>query len=166
MTSPTPDDTITTGVAFCEGKVNLVKNANNDYKIGDVYLMKFDGCGSEQCGLRPGLVFQNNVGNHYSPNIIALPFTTAIKKANQPTHVFVPCEGTGLRMDSMVLCENPERMSKERIGRYLTTLSDEYMAKIAEANLLASSAISFIDPARLMEIQKKAISLNATSFVA
>lgn len=143
-----------------------MKNAGKDYRIGDVYLMQFSGVGSEQQGWRPGLVFQNNVGNHYSPNIIALPFTTAIKKVNQPTHVFVPREGTGLLKDSMVLCENPERMSKEKIGRYLTSLSDEYMAKIAEANLLASSAISFIDPGHLLEIQRKAISLNATTFVA
>ena len=39
--------------------------------IGDVYLMKFDGTGSEQSGWRPGVVFQNNVGNSHSPNIIA-----------------------------------------------------------------------------------------------
>lgn len=143
-----------------------MSSSANELRIGDVYLMKFDGVGNEQQGWRPGLVFQNNVGNHYSPNIIALPFTTSIKKADQPTHVFIPCDRTGLRYDSMVLCENPERMSKTRIGRYLTTLSDFYMAKIAEANLLASSAISFIDPNKLMEIQRKAIQLNATEFVA
>lgn len=123
--------------------------------------MRFDGNGSEQTGWRPGLVFQNNVGNEYSPNIIALPLTTAIKKRGQPTHVFVSSEGTGLRRDSIVLCENPERMSKERIGAYLTTLPNKYMAEVAGASLLASSAISYIDPDVLLSLWQKAISLNS-----
>ena len=83
-------------------------NANRQPQIGDVYLMRFGGSGSEQSGWRPGIVFQNNIGNAYSPNIIALPLTSQIKKANQPTHVILPAKETGLRKDSMVLCENPE----------------------------------------------------------
>ena len=128
--------------------------------------MHFGGSGSEQSGWRPGLVFQNNIGNAYSPNIIALPLTSAVKKSSQPTHVFIPSEGTGLRKDSMVLCENPERMSKERIGNYLTTLPDEYMSRVAAANLLASSPISFLEPDVLLVLWQKAISLNATATVA
>ena len=104
--------------------------------------MRFGGSGSEQNGWRPGLVFQNNTGNRFSPNIIALPLTSSLKKASQPTHVLLPAEETGLPKDSMVLCENPERMSKEKLGRYLTTLPQSFMAKVAEASLLASSAIS------------------------
>lgn len=130
-------------------------------KIGDIYLMHFNGSGSEQSGWRPGLVFQNNVGNEHSPNIIALPLTTAIKKQGQPTHVMIPSMGTGLKSDSMVLCENPERMSKSRLGQYITTLSEEYMAKIAAANLLSSSAIAYIDPDVLLSLWQQAISLNA-----
>lgn len=114
-------------------------------------------------GWRPGLVFQNNLGNQHSPNIIALPLTSAIKKTNQPTHVVIPAEGTGLERDSMVLCENPERMSKDRLGTYLTTIPDEYMSKIAIANLLATSAISFIKPELLLSIWQKAATLNAVA---
>lgn len=125
--------------------------------------MKFSGSGSEQSGWRPGLVFQNNVGNAHSPNIIALPLTSAIKKAGQPTHVFVSAAKSGLRKDSMVLCENPERMSKKRIGRYLTTLSDAQMSQVAEANLLATSAIAFLDEATLMAIRKRAVRLNSAA---
>ena len=128
--------------------------------------MNFGGSGSEQNGWRPGLVFQNNIGNAYSPNIIALPLTSAIKKVNQPTHVFVPSEGTGLKRDSIVLCENPERMSKEKIGMYLTTLPDKYMGMVAAANLLASSAIAYLDPDILLALWQKAITLNAASTVA
>lgn len=128
--------------------------------IGDVFLMNFGGTGSEQHGWRPGLVFQNNVGNAHSPNIIALPLTSSLKKFRQPTHVFLPASKTGLRKDSIVLCENPERMSKEKIGAYLTTLPDEYMAEVAVASLLATSAISFIDFETLFDVWQRAVSLN------
>lgn len=132
-------------------------------RIGEIYYMHFDGNGCEQNGWRPGLVFQNNVGNLYSPNIIALPLTTAIKKKSQPTHVVIPASDAGLKFDSMVLCENPERMSKARIGQYITTLSDEDMAKVAAANLLSSSAISYIKPDVLLSIWEKAVSLNGAA---
>ena len=138
-------------------------NANRQPQIGDVYLMRFGGSGSEQSGWRPGIIFQNNVGNAYSPNIIALPLTSQIKKANQPTHVVLPAKETGLRKDSMVLCENPERMSKDRLGDYLTTIPAKYMAEIAAANILASAAIAYIDPDVLLSLWQNAISLNATS---
>lgn len=130
-------------------------------QIGEIYLMRFDGCGSEQIGLRPGLVFQNNVGNARSPNIIALPISSSVKKMGQPTHVLLRAEETGLRMDSIVLCENPERMSKERIGRFITKLSDADMKRVTEANLLATSAISFLDIESLLRVWYAAVELNA-----
>ena len=64
--------------------------------IGEIYMMKFEGEGNVQNGWRPGVVFQNNVGNIYSPNIIALPVTCSIKKLNQPTHVVLKSEESGL----------------------------------------------------------------------
>ena len=132
-------------------------------QIGEVYLMKFGGEGSEQAGLRPGLVFQNNTGNLYSPNIIALPITSSLKKSGQPTHVILYAADTGLKRDSMVLCENPERLSKAKIGRYITTLSDKYMRQIAEASLLASSVISYLDMDLLCKIWEKASDLNSNT---
>lgn len=125
--------------------------------------MRFGGSGSEQNGWRPGLVFQNNTGNRFSPNIIALPLTSSLKKASQPTHVLLPAEETGLPKDSMVLCENPERMSKEKLGRYLTTLPQSFMAKVAEASLLASSAISYLDLESLVSAWHQACLLNAAN---
>lgn len=129
-------------------------------QIGDVYLMNFSGQGSEQKGWRPGIIFQNNVGNKYSPNVIALPLTSSIKKLDMPTHVFLPASDTGLVKDSVALCENPQRMSKDRLGAYITSISDEYMSKIAEANLLATSAIAYIDPGLLLNIWRKSLCLN------
>lgn len=131
-------------------------------RIGEVYLIRFEGIGNEQRGWRPGLIFQNNTGNAHSPNIIALPLTSEIKKLNQPTHVFIPSDGTGLLRDSVVLCENPERVSKERLGKYLTTMPAEYMSRIAVANLLATSAISFINPDVIMAVWSRAVSLNSS----
>jgi len=143
--------------------LSLQNNTERQPQIGDIYLMHFGGSGNEQRGWRPGLVFQNNLGNLHSPNIIALPLTSSIKKSNQPTHVVIPADGTGLAKDSMVLCENPERMSKDRLGSYLTTIPNEYMSKVAIANLLASSAISFIDPDVLLSVWQKALALNAVA---
>ncbi|MBO5037737.1 MAG: type II toxin-antitoxin system PemK/MazF family toxin [Clostridia bacterium] len=131
--------------------------------IGEVYSMYFDGSGSEQSGWRPGLVFQNNVGNIHSPNVIALPLTSSLKKLNMPTHVLVDAEGTGLKRDSIVICENPESMSKEKIGRYITTLPESYMKKVAIANLIATSAISFIDKESLLSVWQKASRLNCAA---
>ena len=100
-------------------------------------------------------------GNAYSPNIIALPLTSSLKKTNQPTHVIIKAADSGLRRDSMVLCENPERMSKERLGQYITTLSEEHMKQVAEANLLATGAIAYLDIEALLAVWKKAAALNA-----
>ena len=131
-------------------------------RIGDIYMMSFDGEGSEQGGLRPGIVFQNNVGNAHSPNLIALPLTTAIKKINLPTHVYLPAKDTGLLRDSIVLCENPQRMSKSRLGKYIAHLPDSYMKQVAVANLVATSAISFLDIETLIKTWESSVRLNAS----
>ena len=136
-----------------------IQENGHKLRIGDVYRVKFEGIGSEQQGERPALVFQNNVGNAHSPNIIVLPLTSVRKKVNQPTHVFVP-KTEGLKLDSMVLCEYPQCVSKDRVGTYITSLSKKYMAKVAEASLLASSAIAFINPEVLLALWKKAVALN------
>jgi len=131
--------------------------------IGDVFLIKFEGTGNEQNGWRPGVVFQNNIGNAHSPNIIALPLTSAIKKSTLPTHVIVYANDSGLLRDSMVLCENPERVSKARIGKHITRLSDEYMKKIAAASLLATSAVAFLTKDDLIEIWKQSLQFNCVA---
>lgn len=128
--------------------------------IGEIYNMYLDGTGSEQSGWRPGVVFQNNVGNVNSPNIIALPLTSSLKKLYMPTHVLIKSADTGLKRDSMVICENPEKMSKEKVGKFITTLPENYMKEIAMANLIATSAISFIDKETLILVWEKAVQMN------
>lgn len=141
----------------------MVQDNNNErqLRIGDIYLINFEGFGNEQRGWRPGLIFQNNTGNEFSPNIIALPLTSSIKKLSMPTHVFLPAHDTGLVKDSVVLCENPECISKQRLGTYLTTLPKKYMIMVTKANILATSAISFLDMGTLIDLWKSANKLNA-----
>ncbi len=129
-------------------------------KIGEIYMMKFTGHGSAQAGWRPGVIFQNNIGNRYSPNVIALPLTSSLKKLGQPTHIVIRASDSGLRQDSMVLCENPVIISKENLGVYITRLSDEYMRRITIGYLLASSAISYLDSNSLLDVWRNAAVMN------
>jgi mRNA interferase MazF len=120
---------------------------NNQYpKIGEVYQIKFDGYGSVQQGWRPGIIIQNNIGNKHSPNVIAIPLTSRYKSTHLPTHVLIPAKETGLKLSSLALCENPETVSKEMIGNYITTIPKEYMSKIAEAIMISIPLISFLKP--------------------
>lgn len=127
--------------------------------IGDVYSVCFDGDGSVQQGWRPAVVYQNNVGNLRSPNIVVLPITSSIKRVEMPTHVFVS-EQCGLRCDSMVICENPCCISKAKLGGYITTLPDSVMRDIAKASLLASSAVSYLSLNDLIQTWQIATKLN------
>ena len=132
---------------------------NRGIQQGDVYWAYLTGDEHEQQGKRPCLVCQNNRGNTYSPNVVVYPLTSKRKK-NLPTHVFLPADETGLSEDSIVLCENPASISKSKLGDYVTSLPDKYMAQVAAATLLASSLISFLDFDTLFTIRKQAIKLN------
>ena len=132
-------------------------------RFGEVYYMQFTGEGSEQRGWRPGMVYSNNVGNQYSPNIIALPFTSSLKKLDQPTHVVIPKEVLGLTKDSLVLCENPERMSKERIGEYVGEVPQPYLSEVAVAGNLASGSVSVLDYDSLISMWERASRLNTAA---
>lgn len=129
-------------------------------KIGEVYAVRFEGNGSVQSGWRPGVVFQNNIGNIHSPNVVVLPLTTSLKKRDMPTHVFIGAKDTGLARDSMVLCENPQRIPKNELGKYITTLSDSYMAQIAAASIMASGAVSYLDMQSLIRVWQQATTVN------
>lgn len=120
--------------------------------------MQFDGHGCEQSGLRPGIVFQNDVGNLHSPNIIALPLTSVIKKQSQPTHVLITAAESGLKRDSMVLCENPQCLSKDKVGRYITTLPRDVMRRVALGFIAATDVLSFLDLQTLIHAWQEASS--------
>lgn len=137
------------------------KYSNITPLIGEVYLIKFEGCGNVQNGWRPGLIIQNNIGNECSPNVIAVPLTSALKNTHQPTHVLVNANDSGLKKDSMILCENPETISKELVGRKLTTLSDELMARVARAIMLSIPIISFLNQEDMTRVWVEAATFSA-----
>lgn len=139
------------------------ENSGKVPRIGEIYFMFFDGHESEQSGWRPALIFQNNVGNIHSPNVIVLPLTSAVKKQEMPTHVLLKAADTGLKFDSMVLCENPVCVSKSKLGRYLCRLSPADMRRIAIASMIATSAIAFVDVASLSSVRERALKLNNSS---
>lgn len=118
----------------------------DNVSIGEVYFVRFEGIEHEQQGRRPAVVFQNNLGNKHSPNVIVLPMTSARKKKRQPTHVPVSAEESGLPVDSTVLCESPATVSKSRLETYVTTLPAEIMRQIAIGSILSTAAGAFLEP--------------------
>ena len=129
-------------------------------RIGDVYTLRFEGAGSVQSGVRPGVVFQNDIGNANSPNVVVFPMTSNLRRAQLPTHVLIRAADTRLHKDSVVLCENPYCVPKENLMRYITTLSNDYMKEIAAASLMASGAISFLEPDALLKVWRQTLNLN------
>jgi mRNA interferase MazF len=117
----------------------------DNIKIGDVFFADIQTNGTVQGGNRPHIVLQNDLGNKFSPNVVLIPLTTALKKSKMPTHVLLPKGETGLPRDSIALCENPISFPKNKLGKYITSLPGKYMIEIAKANTLASSSISFLN---------------------
>jgi mRNA interferase MazF len=88
--------------------------------------------GSEQGGVRPVLVIQNNVGNQFSTTTIIAPITSQIKKTHQPTHIGIP-PYFGLPQRSMAMLEQIRTIDKSRFGEYIGCLDDDVMDYIDEA---------------------------------
>lgn len=88
-----------------------------NYKMFDiVYVDLSDSKGSEQSGIRPCIIVQNNTGNKYSPTVLVMCLTSVIKKENLPTHCVIHGSlQNGLKYDSMVMAETTCQISKERI---------------------------------------------------
>lgn len=98
------------------------------YKRYDVVLVDFgkEFMESEQSGVRPAIVVQNDTGNFFSKSTIVLPVTTKHKNLNQPTHTLLKRgQGKGLIEDSMVLGECVRQVSEKRIISFLGRITDE-----------------------------------------
>jgi mRNA interferase MazF len=89
--------------------------------------------GSEQGGLRPVLIIQNDIGNRYSPTVIVAAITSKIDKARLPTHIEIPAEEYGLTKDSVVLTEQVRTIDKRRLRERVGVLSGEAMSGVDEA---------------------------------
>lgn len=93
--------------------------------------------GSEQGGVRPILVLQNDVGNKYSPTIIAAATTSRLTKAKLPTHIELTKEHSPLAKNSIVLLEQIRTIDKSRIKEKIGELSPEIMQQIDNALLVS-----------------------------
>lgn len=98
-------------------------------KRGDVFYANLDPIiGSEQGGVRPVLVVQNNVGNKYSPTVIVLPISSA-KKINMPTHIRI-CGAKMLSENFVILAEQIRTIDRNRLKDYVGSVGLEIMKKV------------------------------------
>ena len=103
-------------------------------KRGDLYYADLSPViGSEQGGVRPVLVIQNDVGNKYSPTIIISAITSQINKAKLPTHIEIIAQDYGLPKDSVVLLEQIRTIDKKRLREKIGRFDDNMMRSIDEA---------------------------------
>ena len=111
---------------------------NSVVKRGDIFYADLSPVvGSEQGGVRPVLIVQNNVGNRYSPTVIAAAITSQLDKAKLPTHIAVPAEVCGLPRNSVVLLEQIRTIDKKRLGEKIGELPSGMMARVNEALLVS-----------------------------
>ncbi len=103
-------------------------------KRGDVYYADLNPVvGSEQGGIRPVLVIQNNIGNKYSPTVIIAAITSKIDKAKLPTHVEIEGNNCKLDRDSVILLEQIRTIDKKRLKRHVTHLGHKIVNQVDKA---------------------------------
>lgn len=103
-------------------------------KRGEIYYADLSPVvGSEQGGVRPVLIVQNDVGNRYSPTVIAAAITSQREKSRLPTHIELSSTNCGLSKDSIVLLEQIRTIDKKRLKERMGQLDDGSMGKINRA---------------------------------
>ncbi len=100
-------------------------------KRGDIYYADLRPViGSEQGGIRPVLIIQNDMGNRYSPTVICAAITSKMNKAKLPTHVALDAEKYGIVKDSVILLEQVRTIDKSRLREWVCHLDNEILVKI------------------------------------
>lgn len=113
-------------------------------KRGDVFFADLSPVvGSEQGGIRPVLIIQNDIGNRFSPTVIVAAITAQIQKAKLPTHVEIDAKTYGFDRNSVILLEQIRTIDKQRLTDKITSLDDEMMLKVNEAMQISLGLISF-----------------------
>jgi len=101
---------------------------------GDIYYADLSPVvGSEQGGVRPVLIVQNDVGNKYSPTVIAAAITSQTEKSHMPTHIRLSPVQCGLQKDSIVLLEQIRTLDKRRLKECMGRLEESVMDKVDQA---------------------------------
>ena len=103
-------------------------------KRGDIYYADLSPViGSEQGGVRPVLIIQNDVGNRYSPTVIAAAITSQQEKTSLPTHIKINADGCGLSKDSIILLEQVRTIDKRRLKEKMGALDMPSMSMVDRA---------------------------------
>ena len=103
-------------------------------KRGEIYYADLSPVvGSEQGGVRPVLIVQNDVGNKYSPTVIAAAITSQINKAKMPTHIEVDASEYGLAKNSVILLEQIRTIDKKRLKEKIGHLNNSTIVKVNDA---------------------------------
>ena len=103
-------------------------------KRGDIYYADLSPVvGSEQGGIRPVLIVQNDVGNRHSPTVIAAAITSRLDKAKLPTHITLDASTCGLQKDSIVLLEQIRTIDKRRLKDKMGSIDHASMSKVDNA---------------------------------
>ncbi len=101
---------------------------------GDIYYADLSPViGSEQGGLRPVLIVQNDIGNRYSPTVIAAAITSRTSKSKLPTHIEVYADKYGLARDSVILLEQIRTLDKKRLKEKMGHLDEDIMGQVNSA---------------------------------
>ena len=103
-------------------------------KRGDIYYADLSPVvGSEQGGVRPVLIVQNDTGNRHSPTVIAAAITSKLSKAKLPTHIRLSSQTTGLNRDSIILLEQIRTLDKSRLRERMGRLDENTMNAVDNA---------------------------------
>ena len=119
-----------------------------EIKRGDIYYADLRPViGSEQGGVRPVLIVQNDVGNHYSPTVIAAAITSRQKRKNQPTHVELSGSACRLKSNSTVMLEQVRTIDCDRLKDYVCSLDADAMKNIDHAIAVSFGLDNILYPA-------------------
>jgi len=111
-------------------------------KRGELYFADLSPViGSEQGGVRPVLVVQNDIGNKYSPTVIAAAITSKLNKAKLPTHIEISSKEYGLEKDSVILLEQIRTIDKTRLKEKIGELNEFKMNQVNKAMMISLGVI-------------------------
>lgn len=107
---------------------------NMQIRRGDIYYADLSPVtGSEQGGIRPVLIIQNNIGNRHSPTVICAAITSKMNKAKLPTHIEISAGRYQIVKNSVVLLEQIRTIDKQRLREYVCHVDQELMKKVEKA---------------------------------
>ena len=119
-------------------------STNCEIKRGDLYYADLSPVvGSEQGGVRPVLIIQNDVGNKYSPTVIVSAITSQINKAKLPTHVEISSNEYGHNKDSVILLEQIRTIDKKRLREKIGCLDENMMIKVDDGLQISLGLFTF-----------------------